>query len=295
MPPVPDGIKFNMHCFLCHYGTICVIVFLQIINTMRSIWSGSIGFGLVNIPVKLYSAVQDSRLDLDMLDKKNHARIKFQRINEDTGKEVPWEQIVKGYLYNDEYVILEDEDFEEASPKKSKIIEIEAFVMEDEIDDIYFETPYFIEPDKAGVKAYELLLKTLQKTKKTGLSRFVLRSKEHLAVVRPRDNYLLLQQLRFEQELRSPEELTLPDARTKVSKRELDMAEALVKQYSTKFDISQYKDEYTAELMKIIKAKASGKRRTVKKMKVVHTKSTDLFSQLKASLGNGSTGKKRAS
>ncbi|SEK94650.1 DNA end-binding protein Ku [Chitinophaga rupis] len=263
---------------------------------MRSIWSGSIGFGLVNIPVKLYSAVQDSRLDLDMLDKKNHARIKFQRINEDTGKEVPWEQIVKGYLYNDEYVILEDEDFEEASPKKSKIIEIEAFVMEDEIDDIYFETPYFIEPDKAGVKAYELLLKTLQKTKKTGLSRFVLRSKEHLAVVRPRDNYLLLQQLRFEQELRSPEELTLPDARTKVSKKELDMAEALVKQYSTKFDISQYKDEYTEELMKIIKAKASGKRRTVKKMKVVHTKSTDLFSQLKASLGsNGTTGKKRAS
>lgn len=296
MPPVPDGIKFNTGLFPCQYGIICVVVYLLIINTMRSIWSGSIGFGLVNIPVKLYTAVQDSRLDLDMLDKKNHARIKFQRINEDTGKEVPWEQIVKGYLYNDEYVILEDEDFEEASPKKSKIIEIEAFVMEEEIDDIYFETPYFIEPDKAGVKAYELLLKTLQKTKKTGLSRFVLRSKEHLAVVRARDNYLLLQQLRFEQELRSPEELTLPDARTKVSKKELDMAEALVKQYSTKFDISQYKDEYTAELMKIIKAKASGKRRTVKKMKVVHTKSTDLFSQLKASLGsNGTTGKKRAS
>jgi DNA end-binding protein Ku len=263
---------------------------------MRSIWSGSIGFGLVNIPVKLYSAVQESRLDLDMLDKKNHARIKYQRINEDTGKEVPWEQIVKGYLYNDEYVILEDEDFEEASPKKSKIIEIESFVKEEEIDDIYFETPYFIEPDKAGIKAYELLLKTLQKTNKAGLSRFVLRSKEHLSVVRPRDNYLLLQQLRFEQELRSPEELTLPDARTKVSKKELDMAEALVKQYSTTFDISQYKDEYTAELMKIIKAKASGKRRTVKKMKIVHTKSTDLFSQLKASLGsNGSNGKKRAS
>ncbi|HEU4555457.1 MAG TPA: Ku protein [Chitinophaga sp.] len=261
---------------------------------MRSIWSGSIGFGLVNIPVKLYSAVQDSRLDLDMLDKKNHARIRFQRVNEDTGKEVPWDQIVKGYLYNDEYVILEDEDFEEASPKKSKIIEIESFVKEEEIDDIYFETPYFIEPDKAGVKAYDLLMKTLQKTKKVGLSRFVLRSKEHLAVVRPRENYLLLQQLRFEQELRSPEELTLPDNRTKVSKRELDMAEELVKQYSTTFDISQYKDEYTAELMKIIKAKASGKRRTVKKMKVVHTKSTDLFDQLKASLGNG-TNKKRAS
>ena len=265
---------------------------------MRSIWSGAIGFGLVNIPVKLYSAVQDSRLDLDMLDKKNHARIRFQRINEDTGKEVPWEQIVKGYLYNDEYVILEDEDFEAASPKKNKIIEIEAFVREEEIDDIYFESPYFIEPDKGGAKAYELLFKTLEKTKKAGLSRFVLRSKEHLAVVRPKDNFLLLQQLRFEQELRKPDDLTLPDARTKVSKRELDMAEELVKQYSAPFDISQYKDEYTAELMKIIKAKAAGKRPTIKKMKVVHTKSDDLFDQLKASLGSGggrSGTKKRAS
>lgn len=264
---------------------------------MRSIWSGAIGFGLVNIPVKLYSAVQDSRLDLDMLDKKNHARIRFQRVNEDTGKEVPWEQIVKGYLYNDEYVILEDEDFEDASPKKSKVIEIESFVKEEEIDDIYFETPYFIEPASGGAKAYELLLKTLEKTGKVGLSRFVLRTKEHLAVVRPRENYMLLQQLRFEQELRKPEDLSLPDKRTKIAKRELDMAEELVKQYSAPFDISQYKDEYTAELMKIIKAKASGKRRTVKKMKVVHTKGDDLFTQLKASLGGKTAGtnKKRAS
>ncbi|KAA2245249.1 Ku protein [Chitinophaga agrisoli] len=264
---------------------------------MRAIWSGSIGFGLVNIPVKLYSAIQESRLDLDMLDKKDHARIRYQRVNENTGKEVAWEQIVKGYLYNDEYVIVEDEDFEEASPKKSKIIEIEAFVQEEEIDDIYFETPYFIEPEKGGAKAYELLLKTLQKTGKAGLSRFVLRTKEHLAVVRPRENYLLLQQLRFEQELRAPDDLSLPDSRTKVSKKELDMAEELVKQYTTAFDISQYKDEYTAELIKIIKAKASGKRRTVKKMKIVHTKSDDLFDQLKASLGGGgrTTNKKRAS
>ncbi|GAA0533078.1 non-homologous end joining protein Ku [Chitinophaga japonensis] len=260
---------------------------------MRSIWSGTIGFGLVNIPVKLYSAVQESRLDLDMLDRKNHARIRYQRVNEDTGKEVPWDQIVKGYLYNDEYVILEEADFEDASPKKSKIIEIEAFVKESEIDDIYFEMPYFIEPDKGGAKAYELLMKTLQKTGKVGLSRFVLRSREHLAVVRPRDNYLLLQQLRFEQELRNPEDLSLPDSKVRINKKELDMAEELVKQYSAPFDISQYKDEYTAELMKIIKAKASGKRRTVRKMKVVHTKSDDLFNQLKASLSGG--GKKRAS
>ena len=261
---------------------------------MRAIWSGSIGFGLVNIPIKLYSATQDSRLDLDMLDSKNLAHIKFQRVNENTGKEVPWEQIVKGYLYKDEYVVLEEEDFEAASPKKSKIIEIEAFVEETEIDDIYFESSYFIEPAKGGEKAYALLLQTLEKTGKAGLSRFILRSQEHLSVVRPRENYLLLQQLRFEEEVRSAEDLALP-THIKLSKKELDMAMALVKEYTAKFDITQYKDEYKAELLKIIKAKAGGKKTVVKKMKVVHTKNDDLFDQLKASLGGKPVAKKRAS
>ncbi|GEP89354.1 DNA end-binding protein Ku [Chitinophaga terrae (ex Kim and Jung 2007)] len=260
---------------------------------MRAIWSGSIGFGLVNIPVKLYSATQDSRLDLDMLDSKNGAHIKFLRVNENTGKEVPWEQIKKGYLYNDEYVMLDDSDFEAASPKRSKIIEIESFVEEVEIDDIYFETPYFIEPAKGGEKAYELLFQTLKKTGKAGLSRFVLRSQEHLAVVRPRENYLLLQQLRFEEEVRSAEDLNLPK-NIRLQKKELDMAIELVKQYTTEFDISAYKDDYKAELMKIIKAKASGKKPTVKKLEVVHTKSDNLFDQLKASL-NKPASKKRAS
>ena len=108
---------------------------------MRSIWTGSIGFGLVNIPVKLYSAVQESRLELDMVDSKTQAPIRYKRVSENSGKEVPWEQIRKGYLYNDAYVLLDNEDFEAASPKKSKIIEIEAFVDESEIDDMYFETP----------------------------------------------------------------------------------------------------------------------------------------------------------
>ncbi|MBV7528912.1 Ku protein [Chitinophaga sp. sic0106] len=259
---------------------------------MRAIWSGAIGFGLVNIPVKLYSATQDSHINLDMLDSKNMGHIRYKRVNEDTGKEVPWEQIVKGYLYNDEYIVLEDEDFEAASPKKSKVIEITSFVQEEDIDDIYFESPYFLEPAKGGEKAYELLRQTLEKTKKAGLSSFVLRSSEHLAVIRPRENYLLLQQLRFEEELRSAEDLNLPTG-VKLQKKELDMAAALVKEYTEKFDISAYKDEYNAELMKIIKAKASGKKPVVKKMRVVHTKSADLFDQLKASLGK--SGKKKVS
>ncbi len=158
---------------------------------MKAIWSGSIGFGLVNIPVKLFSAIQDSRLELDMLDSKTHAPIRYKRVNENTGKEVPWEQIRKGFLYNDNYVILENEDFEAASPKKSKIIEIEAFVNEEEIDDIYFETPYFIEPAKGGEKAYQLLLKALEKTKKSGLCRFVMRTSEHLSIIRPKEILLV--------------------------------------------------------------------------------------------------------
>ncbi|NLR60079.1 Ku protein [Chitinophaga polysaccharea] len=260
---------------------------------MRAIWSGSIGFGLVNIPIKLYSATQDSRLDLDMLDSKTLAHIRFLRVNENTGKEVPWDQIVKGYLYKDEYVVLEEEDFEAASPKKNKIIEIESFVEETDIDDIYFESAYFVEPAKGGEKAYALLQQSLEKSGKAGLSRFVLRSQEHLAVIRPRENYLLLQQLRFEEEVRSSADLSLPSS-VKLSKRELDMAMELVKQYTAKFDITQYKDEYKAELLKIIKAKASGKKPVVKKMRVVHTKSDDLFDQLKASL-NKPAAKKRAS
>lgn len=258
---------------------------------MRSIWTGSIGFGLVNIPVKLYSAVQDSRLDLDMLDKKDHSRIRFQRVNEKTGREVAWENIVKAYNLNDEYVVLDDADFEDAMPKKSKVIEITTFTSTSEIDAVYFESPYFIAPDKSGAKAYELLRATLEKTGKVGVALFVLRSQEHLAVVRAKDDYLMLHRLRFAEEVRQPDDLSLP-SKTTIAKKELDMAVKLVEQYTEPFDIEQYKDEYRKELLRIIKAKASGKRAKVKKMKVVTTKSTDLFDQLKASLG---TGKKRAS
>jgi DNA end-binding protein Ku len=259
---------------------------------MRSIWSGSIGFGLVNIPVKLFSAVQDSRLELDMLDSKTHSPIHYKRVSEKSGKEIPWEQIKKGFLLKDEYVVLDDADFEAASPKKTKIIEIESFVEEQEIDSVYFENPYFIEPAKGGEKAYQLLLKSLEKTKKVGLSRFVMRSQEHLSVIRPRENYLILQQLRFEEELRSPTEIKVP-AGVRISPKELTMALELIKQYSDTFDISKYEDEYKKQLMKIIRSKAGGKKIPQKKLEVVYTKKDDLFDQLKASLHKPA--KKRAS
>src|SRR5215467_6864223 len=160
---------------------------------MRAIWTGAIGSGLVNIPVKLFSATQGSELDLDMLDKKDHARIRFKRVNEETGKEVAWENIVKGYDYNGKYIVLTDEDFEKASPEKSKIIEINEFVNETDIESIFFEVPYFMEPQKSGEKAYVLLREALKKTGKVGLGSFVMRSKAALCVLKPikysRKNY----------------------------------------------------------------------------------------------------------
>lgn len=250
---------------------------------MRAIWTGSIGFGLVNIPVKLYSASQESHLNMDMLDRRDLSHIRYKRVNENTEKEVAWDQIVKGYLYNDEYITLEDEDFEEASPEKSQIINIKEFVEESEIDPMYYEKPYYIEPQKGGTKAYELLLKALAKTKKAGIATFILRTSESLSIVRPKDNLLVLDRLRFAEEVRSADDLNIPK-NTKIDKAEIDMAVKLIDQYSKKFNIDDYHDEYTQDLLKIIKAKAGGKRPKIKKMKVTHTKSSDLLKQLKASL-----------
>lgn len=259
---------------------------------MRAIWSGSIGFGLVNIPIKLYSATEDSSLDLDMLDSKTGDHIKFQRVNERSGKEVPWEQIVKGYNYHDKYVVLEEEDIAAASPKKTKIIEIESFVNEADIDAIYFENPYYVEPEKGGIKAYILLQQALEKSGKVGFGRFVMRMKEHLAIIRPKDDFLMLQQLRFEEEIRSPDELKVTSD-VRISSKELGVAMDLIEEYSSAFEIDQYKDQFKNELMKIIKAKAGGKKIKAPKMDVVYTKTDDLFEQLKASLSNPT--KKRAS
>ena len=250
---------------------------------MRPIWTGAIGFGLVNIPVKMYSATESSNLNLDMLDKKDHAHIKYMRVNENSGKEVAWGNIVKGYKYQDEYVILDDKDFEMASAKKTKTIEISDFVKEQEISSLYYETPYYLEPDKSGTRPYQLLLEALQKTKKVGVATFVMRNKEALAILRPDKDVIVLNKIRFEEEIRDPNDLALPK-NTEVKPAELKMAITLIDQLTGKFDISKYKDNYNDELLKLIKAKAGGKKIKVPEMKVVHSKAKDLMDQLKASL-----------
>jgi DNA end-binding protein Ku len=250
---------------------------------MRSIWKGSIGFGLVNIPVKLYSAVQSSSLGLDMLDSRDHSRIRYQRINEKTRQEVPYEKIVKGYPINDTYVILEDKDYEDASPEKSKMIEIESFVNIDEVNPMYYETSYYSEPETQGRKAYALLLQSLKKSKKAGLARFVLRSTENLCIIHPVEKVIVITKIRFAEEIRSSEEILTPDD-VVVNKKELDMGLALVNQYSSKFEIEKFKDEYHHELLRIIEAKAKGKRPTIKKLKPQKASDDNLFDQLMQSL-----------
>lgn len=257
---------------------------------MQSIWTGAIGFGLVNIPIKLFSAIQDSSLDLDMLDKKDHANIKFKRVNENTGKEVPWANIVRAFNMDGKYVVLDDDDFAQAMPEKTKTIGIDTFVDEEDIDPILYETSYYMEPEKQGKRAYALLGTALTKSKKAGLGSFVLRNKEHLCLIKAAGHVLVLHRLRFDQEIRDTKDLDIPSVVPKPT--ELKMALSLIDQLSSDFNIKDYKDVYSDKLMKLIKAKATGKRAPVHKMKVVHSKTRDLMEQLKASLD---TKKKKAS
>lgn len=250
---------------------------------MRSIWTGSIGFGLVSIPIKLFSAVQETRLDLDMLDSRDHAHIKFQRVNENTKKEVTYDKIVKGYKYDDDYVIIEDADFEAAAPEKSKVIEIESFVDVASVNPMYYETSYYTEPATKKNKAYALLLEALKKSGKAGLARFVLRSTESLCIVHPVEKAIVVTRIRFAQQIREQDELNL-DEDIKVSDKELKMGLALIDQYAEPLDLDKYKDEYHIELMNIIEQKAKGKRPTIKKLKPKAAKSDDLYDQLMNSL-----------
>lgn len=244
---------------------------------------------MVNIPVKLYGATEESTLDLDMVDRRDLGKIHYKRINENTGKEVQWENIGKAYLLNDEYILLDDDDFTRAAPEKSKIINVNHFVDKDEIDTIYFEKSYYVEPEKQGVRAYALLREALLKTGKVGVAQFVLRTAETLAVLKPMDGMLVLTKIRFAQEIRNMETFELPP-KSAVKPAELKMAVSLIDQYSGSFDIEQFKNEYASELLKIIKAKAKGKKPAEKKLKVVHRRTQDLMEQLKASLS-----KKKAS
>ncbi|TPE42427.1 non-homologous end joining protein Ku [Pontibacter mangrovi] len=254
---------------------------------MRTIWKGSLGFGLVNIPIKMYSATKQRRLDFDLLDRRNHARVRNKRVNEKTVEEVPYKEIIKAYKYNGKYVEVTEEDFEKAEEEKNQIIQLNSFVDEEEIDELYFKKPYYLAPEKGNKTGYGLLRDAMRKTGKVGIATIVMRSKEDLAVIRPVGDALVLQKLRFGEEVKDVDELALPH-KVDIGGQQLDMAVELINQFSTEFDIRDYKDTYTEKLLKTIEAKAKGKKKPApKKMEVVPTKTKDLMAQLKASLSSG--------
>jgi DNA end-binding protein Ku len=262
---------------------------------MRTLWKGAISFGLINIPVGLYVASRARELNFKLLHKKDQSEIQYIRVCKADGKEVPWDDIVKGYAYaKDKYVIMTEEDFEKANPKKTKTIEIVNFTLEEEIDTMLFQTPYYIEPQKGAVKAYQLLKEALKRSKKVAVVKFVLRQHEHLGIIKPHGDLLVLEELRYTSELVSPNDLNIPKE-SALSKQELDMAMKLIQQQTKTFKPKDYSDTYTDEIKAIIKRKAKGKKISMPEEKNPKSpKVHDIMDLLKKSLKKPAKKKKIA-
>ena len=226
----------------------------------RSIWKGAISFGLVQIPVGLYTAEESDELHFHMLDHRNMAPVKYKRVNATTGDEVPWDQIVKGYEYEKgEYVIVTEEDFQKANVKATQTVDIIEFVDAKEISPLYFERPYYLAPTKKGEKPYALLRETMRRAGKVGIANVVIRTREHVAAMYVSGDVLVLNLLRYAYELREPKDLELPGddlAELGVSKKELDMAEQLVEGMAGRWDPTQFEDTYRRDLLAFIETKA---------------------------------------
>ena len=251
----------------------------------RPIWSGAISFGLVNVPVKLFSAVSPKDVRFHQLDAKSNARVKQKRVSATTGEEVPYEQIVKGYeLGPDTYVTVTPDELETLEPKATKTIDIEDFVDLDTIDPIYYERPYYLVPDKGGAKAYVLLREAMRETNKVGIARVVLRTKQYLAAIRPKGDALVIETMLFADEVVPDDELDLPRDEVEVSEREQKMARQLIDSLSTEFDPGKYRDEYRERVLELIEQKASGQEIVVEEPTEEPTKVVDLMAALEASL-----------
>jgi DNA end-binding protein Ku len=221
----------------------------------RGLWKGAISFGLVNVPVELHSAKRRAaELDMTMLDKRDLSPVGYQRVNKATGREVPWGEVVKGYEYkDDQYVVMSDEDFRRANPEAARTVDILAFVELADIAPQHFDTPYYLKPEKRGEKAYALLREALEKAGKAGIASVVIRTKQYLAALIAEDGILVLNTLRYADELKDPGELDIP--RAKVTAKELDMALRLVEDMAGEWQPARYKDTFREDLMKRIKAK----------------------------------------
>jgi DNA end-binding protein Ku len=262
----------------------------------RAIWKGSISFGLVNIPIALYPATRREELKFRLLRKTDLSPVNYKRVAEKDGKEVPWDQIVKGYEYEKgNYVVLQDEDFQRVDIEATQTVDIQDFVQLDEIDPIFFYKPYYLEPQKGGDKAYALLRDALKDSKKVGIAKVVIKTREYLAGVKPEDGALVLELMHFADELADTSKLHIPK-KVEVGKREMTMAKSLIDSMSSKWAPEKYRDDYREALMKVIeeKVEAGGKEIEEKPKKAPKpTKLIDLVSVLQKSLEQ-TGGKKEA-
>ena len=262
----------------------------------RSIWKGAISFGLVNVPVKLYSAVSKKTVRFNQLHDADHQRIQQKRVCAKDGEEVPFENIVKGYeIAPDKYVVITPDELEALDPKKTRTIDIEDFVDLDEIDPLYYEHPYYLVPDTGAAKAYRLLLDALRETNKVAIARVVLRSKEYLTAIRPAGDVLTMETMLFADELVPSDRLDeLPDDDTRATERELAMARQLIESQATEFDPTKYRDEYRERVLDLIERKAQGEEISVQSEVEEPTAVPDLMAALEASLA-AATDRKPAS
>jgi DNA end-binding protein Ku len=264
---------------------------------MRAIWKGAISFGLVNIPVGLYTATRGrNELKFQMLRESDLSPIRYKRIAEADGKEVPWEHIVKGYQYEKgQYVVVTEKDFERVNIKSNQMVDIREFVNLDDIDPMFFDEPYYLAPEKGGEKAYALLRDALKDSGKVGIAKVSIRTREHLAAVKPNGHALVLELMHFPDELADTKELPIPD-KVQVGKKEMTMAGNLIEGMTDKWQPEKYHDEYKQALLKLIEEKvaAGGKELPVEKgARPKPTKVIDLVSVLQQSLNQA--GKKHGS
>jgi DNA end-binding protein Ku len=261
----------------------------------RAIWKGSISFGLVNIPIALYPATRREELKFRLLRKKDLSPVNYKRVAEKDGKEVPWDEIVKGYEYQKgKYIVLRDEDFQRVDLEATQTVDIQDFVQQDEIDPMFFYKPYYLEPQKGGDKAYALLRDALKESGKVGIAKVVIKTRQYLAGVKPEDGVLVLELMHFADELADPEKLHVPK-KTEVGKREINMAKSLIDSMSSKWNPEKYKDDYREALMEVIeeKVEAGGKEIEEKPRKAPKpTKVIDLVSVLQKSLDQTGARKK---
>jgi DNA end-binding protein Ku len=253
----------------------------------RAIWSGTISFGLLNVPVKLYSAVARRNIALREIRESDSARIKHRRVAEGTDEEVPYENIVKAYeLSPGQYVPLSKDEMSALAPEKTRAIDVQDFVDIEEIDPMYFDSPYYLGPADGAEKAYSLLAAAMENSGKAAIARFVFRNKEHLAAIRPAEGVLTLTTMRFHDEVVPADELdVIPEKKQKVAKREREMAEQLIDSLSTEFEPNQYRDEYREQLLALIEQKAEGKEIVAPETEAPkETKAPDLMAALEESI-----------